>query len=78
MALSNFHLSGKSNCAADATSRYPTCYSEDDDDNTNEFMKWVIASQIRSEAECVAIFSWGAIAQATQADRRLSKLLPII
>ena len=35
------HLPGKSNCALDATSRHPMCYSEVDNENKNEFMESV-------------------------------------
>ena len=69
------HLPGKSNYAADATSRHPSPSGSTSPADTQESM---LLASICSEAKQLGIISWAHIAQQTAADRPLSRLLRII
>ena len=64
------YLSGKSNLAADAASRYPTA-SEDDIDCT---MEADMAAGLQSQIDSSGAITWSAIRSATAVDKDLSTL----
>ena len=70
-----FHLPGKLNFAADATSRHPSPSGSCSPTETQESM---LVASIRSEVKQLGIISWAHIAQHTAMDASLSRLLSII
>ena len=77
------HLPGKSNLAADATSRHPSPSNEVNSAscqslNVTDIAESAVMASICSEAEELGHISWSTIAQETAADASLAQLVKLI
>ena len=77
------HLPGKSNSAADATSRHPSASGSAnstlfDSPSLPDMIELATMAGVRNEAQDLGIISWSMIAQETAADKSLSHLLQAI
>lgn len=69
------YLPGKTNHAADATSRHPSPYTEVAASSVEDFSESCIAASVTREAEQVTTIPWSLLASETQKDPVLSDLL---
>ena len=72
------HLPGKTNFAADATSRHPCPSAEVTSISASDLVEPIIAAAIRREAEGFSSITWQGIAKATRDDNSLNSLLHAI
>lgn len=72
------YMPGKSNSAADATSRHPSPILQTDAISIGDTVETIVATTICREAETICSISWDRIAQETQKDKALSTLLKSI
>jgi hypothetical protein len=78
--LETAHLPGKSNLAADATSRHPSPSSNVEVNiiNITDMAELATLASIRCDAEEISTISWQSISQATQVDQRMHSLLETV
>ena len=77
------HVPGKSNHAADATSRHPSPSGTDDCSSTGLFddpdvQEYALMASIRSNAQDLGAISWSLLAQETAADPSFNHLLTLM
>ena len=75
------YLPGKSNLAADATSRHPSLSGNANSSNLpdiSDLKEWALMASIRSDVEELGTLTWSRIAQETARDTSLSSIVKLI